>query len=397
MTQGSFPNTGAGAGAGSCLSQELAHPLREPFHRLWCNNERGGKIVVGGTLNGSLALLRFDAVGALDTNFGSMVSYVVSPAVGQALVQQPDGKLVLAGYTPYGSTHEFELARYNADGSLDAGFGTSGIVTTPVVASGSVADAVALEPDGKIVAGGYTETGSNDTTGDQFALARYLITSTLSISKDGDGSGVVTSNPSGIDCGATCSASFTGIPVILTATPVSGSVFTRWSGGGCSGTGSCQLQMSSDQSVTATFSLAEPLSVTTSGTGSGKVTSSPTGINCGSICSHDYADVTTVTLTATPKSWSTFKGWSGACSGSGSCRLTMKQARSARATFAAKPACIVPRVKGKSLKTARLRIRRAHCRVGKITHQYSTINQGLVISQKPTPRGVSATGRRSIS
>jgi ATP-dependent Clp protease ATP-binding subunit ClpA len=66
--------------------------------------------------------------------------------------------------------------------------------------------------------------------------------------------------------------------------------------------------------------------------------------------------------------------------------VTMKQAESATATFGRKPACIVPKVKAMSLKVARQRITRAHCRTGKITRRYSTVKKGHVISQKPTAR-----------
>ncbi len=79
------------------------------------------------------------------------------------------------------------------------------------------------------------------------------------------------------------------------------------------------------------------LSVTTTGTGTGTVTSSPAGIACGSTCQASYNDGQQVTLTAAPTSGSTFSGWSGACSGTGSCIVTMNQARSVTATFTASP------------------------------------------------------------
>ena len=76
----------------------------------------------------------------------------------------------------------------------------------------------------------------------------------LSVSKTGTGSGTVTSSPSGINCGSTCSASFSsGTSVTLTAAPVSGSTFTGWSGEGCSGTGTCSVSMTANRSVTAEF------------------------------------------------------------------------------------------------------------------------------------------------
>jgi uncharacterized delta-60 repeat protein len=350
-----------------------------------------GKLDVAGEIDGfsssSFALLRFNADGSLDASFGSggwVMTPIGSSASGHALALQPDGELVLAGYSSVGATHEFALTRYTADGSQAGEF----IVTTPIGANGSVADALALEPDGKIVAGGYTETGSNNTAGEQFALARYLVTSTLTISKSGDGSGSVTSNPSGIDCGGTCSAPFAAVPVTLVAAPAAGSIFTGWvPGAGCSGTGTCTVETSSDRSVTAAFSLApETLTVTRSGKGSGEVTSSPAGISCGSACSHAYAYGTTLTLFARPASGSVFRGWSGACLGTGTCSMAVKGGRSVTAAFGLKPACIVPNLKGKSLKVARHMIRRARCRTGAIKRSYSAVRKGRVISQKPRRR-----------
>jgi endo-1,4-beta-xylanase len=75
------------------------------------------------------------------------------------------------------------------------------------------------------------------------------------------------------------------------------------------------------------------LTVTKSGSGSGTVTSAPAGINCGTTCSASYASGTSVTLTAAAASGSTFAGWSGACTGTGTCILSMTAARSVTATF----------------------------------------------------------------
>jgi len=80
--------------------------------------------------------------------------------------------------------------------------------------------------------------------------------------------------------------------------------------------------------------LTHTLSLSKAGDGTGTVTSSPAGIGCGSTCSHAYPSATTVTLTATPSTGSTFVGWSGACTGSGTCTVTMSLPRSAVATFA---------------------------------------------------------------
>ena len=158
---------------------------------------------------------------------------------------------------------------------------------------------------------------------------------TLTVTKAGTGSGTVTSNPAGINCGADCSEVYNqGTSVTLTATPDSGSTFTGWSGA-CSGTGACIVTMTSDKAATATFAQQQyTLTVTKAGTGSGTVASNPAGINCGADCSETYNQGTSVTLTATPDSGSTFTGWSGACSGVGTCTLNMTSDKAATATFA---------------------------------------------------------------
>lgn len=78
-----------------------------------------------------------------------------------------------------------------------------------------------------------------------------------------------------------------------------------------------------------------PLNLSLVGTGSGTVTSSPSAINCPTICSASFASGTSVTLTATPANGSSFAGWSGACSGAGTCTVPMTSSQSVTATFSA--------------------------------------------------------------
>jgi hypothetical protein len=160
------------------------------------------------------------------------------------------------------------------------------------------------------------------------------ISYTLAVSVAGGQGGKVTSSPAGIDCGATCSASFNaGTPVTLTATPVSGWSFQGW-GGACSGTGACSLIIDSSKSATATFTQITYTLAVSVGQG-GKVTSSPAGIDCGATCSASFNAGTPVTLTATPMSGWVFQGWGGACNGTGTCSLTMIADQSVSASFSA--------------------------------------------------------------
>jgi hypothetical protein len=168
-----------------------------------------------------------------------------------------------------------------------------------------------------------------------FTLESHL----LSVTKSGTGSGTVTSSPAGINCGATCEASFDhGTEVTLSASPAAGSEFKGWSGA-CTGTGTCKVAMSAAKAVGAEFALVPKyaLKVTRSGNGSGTVTSAPTGIECGADCEESYEQGTKVTLTPSPTAGSEFKGWSGACTGTGTCEVTMSAAKSVGAEFALQP------------------------------------------------------------
>jgi len=77
----------------------------------------------------------------------------------------------------------------------------------------------------------------------------------------------------------------------------------------------------------------QSLSVIKAGAGSGTVTSSPAGISCGATCFASFATGTAVTLTAAPTAGSTFTGWSGACSGTGTCAITLNANATVTATF----------------------------------------------------------------
>ena len=131
---------------------------------------------------------------------------------------------------------------------------------------------------------------------------------------------------------------------------------------------------------TARTAFLNTVSVTKSGKGT--VTSTPGGIACGKTCTHGYAYGTSVTLHAKAARGWKLSGWSGACKGSHSCRVTANDNVALRAKFVRRP-CVVPNVVGKSLKTAKATIRKALCSVGKVRLVASGKAQGRVISQKP--------------
>ncbi len=145
--------------------------------------QNDGKIVVAGSANNGsnddFAVVRYNSNGTLDSDFGSEGKVVTAIGSGvdegQAVAIQSDGKIIVAGYTHNGSNYDFALVRYNTNGALDAGFGTSGKVITAIGAGNDLCNSVAIQNDGKIVATGYSRSGSYNV----FATVRYNIDGTL--------------------------------------------------------------------------------------------------------------------------------------------------------------------------------------------------------------------------
>lgn len=138
-----------------------------------------GKIVAAGTSNdlgnGDFALARFASDGSLDTSFGVnghvLVDFGGSDVVS-ALVMQPDGRILAAGFSIIGTDIDLAVARFENDGSLDTSFGSGGLLRTSFGApSLDGAFALALQPDGKVVAAGTSNAGGDL----DFALARYAV------------------------------------------------------------------------------------------------------------------------------------------------------------------------------------------------------------------------------
>ena len=161
-----------------------------------------GKIVVAGNCyngaNEDFCLARYLPSGALDTSFnttGKLMTPIGSSSdIANALALQPDGKIVVAGYCSNDGNNDFCLARYLPSGALDTSFNATGTVITPIGLSYDYANAVALQPDGKIVVAGYCSNGTNS----DFCLARYLPNGALDTSFNTTGK-VITPFGSGDD------------------------------------------------------------------------------------------------------------------------------------------------------------------------------------------------------
>ena len=198
--------------------------------------------------------------------------------------------------------------------------------------------------------------------GDQIAGANSavnVVPDSVVITKSGTGGGNVDSADRFIACGSKCGSTYNaGTSVTLTAKANSGSTFAGWTGG-CAGTSlTCTVAANGAVAVGATFTLnptgggggggggtgggggggggggstSFALQVSIGGTGS--VVSNPSGINCGVICSANYASGTVVTLTATPAAGWSFVNWTGDCVGtSPTCTVTMSALKKPKANF----------------------------------------------------------------
>jgi uncharacterized repeat protein (TIGR02543 family) len=181
--------------------------------------------------------------------------------------------------------------------------------------------------------GDCASVGSNSTcrlvmTADRTASARFTILRyplVINLTGTQSADGLVTSTPSGINCPNDCEEGYNyNTQVTLTALANNGATFAGW-GGACTGSGpSCTVTMTQAQTVSAQFDAPSfELSVSTIGTGSGHILSTPAGIDCPGTCVASFTDGTVVTLLPTPDPSSGFSAWTADCDGPGTCNVTM--------------------------------------------------------------------------
>jgi PKD repeat protein len=218
---------------------------------------------------------------------------------------------------------------------------TTGVTLTPTATGGSTFTGFSGDCTGTTCA--LTMNGPRNVTATFTAAAP---TFTLSVSVGGGGTGTLTAT--GINCPGDCTEAYpAGTPVALTATPTGGSTFGSWTGDCVGTTGlTCNLTMSANRTAGATFAppAAFPLTVLLAGSGTGTVM----GNGCPAPCTQSFPAGTPVTLGASPNAGSSFTGWSGDCTGTGACNLTMNVAHTVTATFdlAAMPAVLTLTVFG---------------------------------------------------
>ncbi len=128
--------------------------------------------MVGGTFQ--FALMRLSASGSPDGTFGSgglvTTGFSTQDDFGRAVAIQADGRIVVAGQSSNKSNPDFAVARYDTNGAPDPSFGTGGKLTIDFFGSFDGAENVAVQPDGKIVVGGFARNGTR--TG--YGLVRIL-------------------------------------------------------------------------------------------------------------------------------------------------------------------------------------------------------------------------------
>jgi virginiamycin B lyase len=309
---------------------------------LWFTEQVGnniGRITTGGNISeypapaperitsGADGALWFTEIGTnlgrIATN-GAITEYALTSEFNKGIIGGPDGALWVVGCPG--------IQRVSTAGIVTSTGGSSELC-------GSMAStydtAITVGPNGTLWY--LANVGVFVTPNYVTAVPAFQVL----VSEIGTGAGKIVSSPQGINCvlnNNLCSAAFFEItPITLTASATAGSIFEGWSGGGCSGKGTCNATLTADITETATFKkkpTTKMLSVALSGGGSGTVTSSPSGINCGPTCSASFDTGRQITLSVAAASGSTFAGWSGVgCSGIDPCTVTLTVNSTVTANF----------------------------------------------------------------
>jgi uncharacterized delta-60 repeat protein len=333
------------------------------------------------------ALARYNRDGTLDATFGDggrvLTTFAPNSIDGaNALVIQPDGKIVAAGSTRSGARRQFAVARYLPNGSLDPSFGGDGLTVTPISSGDDIVFDLALQRDGKLIAAGWSSPGGFD-----IAMARYNPDGSLDGSFDGDGVVLATTfrpaatyaskvlvQPDGkILTGGPGLARFNADGTVDRSFGTAGRAVTDFAlltpllqrDGKILAAGSLPSAGNQSDFVVARLTSAGRID-STYGRGGRVVTNFRT---------HDEA--TDAVLLANGRL--IVSGYTAEVP-------FESPADFAVARYVAIPFCVVPGVRGQRLAAALARLVRANCRLGKVKRAYSrTVRKGRVSSQRPRP------------
>jgi uncharacterized delta-60 repeat protein len=358
-----------------------------------------GKIVAAGqglipgiSTTDDFALARYNADGSLDPTFGGsgmVVTNLLSHELARGVAIQPDGKIVAVGQTranPSGGDSDFAVVRYNPNGTLDTTFAGGGRVITSFTSVGDGAGAVVIQPDAKILVVGAGNNGPQTTPG--FAVARYNPDGSLDASFDGDGKVLS-------DFGAGSSVALQPDGKIL----VAGGALARYNANGSLDTSfgtngklvpttyyprQVLLQPDRDIVVVGTVWNTPPrqngdftvVRLRPSGAEDARFGSAGHVVTDIGSNSDDYPE--TAALQSDRR-----------IVVAGGTRSVVNGPMDFAVVRYLNPAprvCRVPNVRGKTLRAARSKLRKARCKVGKVRRRpSSTIRRGRVISQSPRP------------
>jgi uncharacterized delta-60 repeat protein len=348
--------------------------------------QRDGKIVAVGSGAQDFALARYRPDGSLDTAFGvgGKVLTAFQPGsndVASAVVLQADGKIVAGG----SSASEFALTRYLADGVLDPSFGSGGRVVTPISSANDHLFDLAVQPDGKLVAAGWSFQGG----GPHIVLARYDRNGSLNTSFDGDG--IVVAPFRG--AAAQLLVQRDGKLLVaglgeLTRFNADGSLDRSFGGDGTAqaydiGALAAAIQpdgkilvigtVSSGRVQTSDFGVARLSAEGSLDTTFGRQGSVVTAFSPGS----DDQALDGVLL---PNGRLVVSGMTSRTGERGPWDFAV-------ARYVAIRFCVVPNVRHKTLRAARSSLTKAHCRVGAVERRYSaSVAEGRVLLQRPRPQ-----------
>lgn len=334
------------------------------------------------------ALARYNANGSLDGGFGAggkvLMTFAANSLDGaNAVAVQRDGKIVVAGRTRNpGSRYDFGIARFQPNGALDPSFDGDGMVITPITAADDDIFDLAIQPDGKLVAAGWSLGDRTD-----MAVARYNADGTLDTSLDGDGIVFGPFAPAG--SGAFDIALQRDGKIVLADSQVSrlnpdGTVDRSFGSNGRTAfqqASAFAVELQPDGRILAigTMSVAP-------GTGDfGVVRLTRTGsvdssYGRGGRVSTDFG--------AYDQGNDAVLGPDGKLAVAGFTSPTPDGNASnfAVARYVAIRFCVVPNVRGKALAAARTALARSTCALGKVKRKYSAkVKRGRVISQRPSP------------